>query len=191
MKKLVLIAVFLLGFSMMALAADAPAIEVFGGYSFVRVDTTTAFSVPSNSFDLNMNGWRGSVTFNGNKWIGFVADFGGVYGSVTVDGDSASVRNHSIMFGPKFTIRKGNTFAPFLQALFGYSRSTADEGNSNVLKENDFGMAFGGGLDVNLNNMLAVRPFEVEYYGVKAGLTGNFSANMRYTAGVVLKLGKR
>ncbi|HTY62217.1 MAG TPA: outer membrane beta-barrel protein [Acidobacteriota bacterium] len=183
MKKLVLIAVFLLGFSMMALAADAPAIEVFGGYSFVRVDTTTAFTVPNNSFDLNMNGWRGSITFNGNKWAGFVADFNGVYGSV----EDVSVRNYSIMFGPKITLHRG-TFAPFFQALFGYSRTTAD---SEDVKENDFAMAFGGGLDVNLNNRLAVRPFQVEYYGVKAGLTGAFSANLRYSAGVVFKLGKR
>ena len=42
MKKLVLVAVFLLGFSVMAMAQDAPKVEVFGGYSLVLVDTSTA-----------------------------------------------------------------------------------------------------------------------------------------------------
>ena len=39
MKKLVLVAVFLLGFSVMAMAQDVPKIEVFGGYSLILMDT--------------------------------------------------------------------------------------------------------------------------------------------------------
>jgi opacity protein-like surface antigen len=183
MKKLVLIAVFLLGFSIVAVAEDAPAIEVFGGYSFVRVDTTTAFDVPSNSFDLNMNGWNASVALNGNKWLGFVADFGGVYGSV----ESVNVRTHSIMFGPRIAVRKGK-LTPFFQAVFGYARITGDDGD---FTENDFGMAFGGGLDINVSSRLAVRPVQVDYFTVKAGSTGDFSDNLRYSAGIVFKLGKR
>ena len=76
MKKLVLVAMVLMGFSVMAVAQDPPKVEVFGGYSFVRVDTTTNFGAPSGN-DLNMNGWDVNVAFNGNKWLGFVADFSG------------------------------------------------------------------------------------------------------------------
>lgn len=186
MKKLVLIAVFLLGLSVMAMAADTPAIEIYGGYSFVRVDTTTAFAIPDNTTDLNMNGWNGSVTFNGNNWAGFVADFGGYYGTA----EDADIRAHSFMFGPKIAIRKG-AITPFVQALFGYARISADYEGENVFKENDFAMALGGGLDVNVNDMIAVRPVQVEYFGVKAGATGDFSRNLRYSAGIVLKIGKR
>jgi opacity protein-like surface antigen len=186
MKKLVLMAVFLLGFSIMAVAADAPAVEVFGGYTFVRVDTTTAFDVEKNSFDLNMNGWRGAVAFNANKWAGFVADFGGHYGSV----ESEDIRAYSVMVGPRFAVRKG-AVTPFFQALFGFAHVTADEGSQNDFRENDFAMAFGGGLDVNVNSLLAVRPVHVEYFTAKAGSNGHFSDNLRYSAGIVIKLGKR
>jgi opacity protein-like surface antigen len=190
MKKLVLIAVFLLGFAMVAVAEDAPAVEIFGGYSFVRVDTTTAFAIPENTFDLNMNGWDAAVTFNGNKWLGFVADFGGVYGTVNDSGDEASVKTYTVMFGPKVAVRRG-ALTPFVQALFGYARINADSGGKNVFTENDFGMSFGGGLDVNLNDSIAVRPIQVDYLTVKAGETGDFSDNLRYSAGIVFKMGKR
>lgn len=189
MKKLVLIAVFLLGMSIVAVAEDAPAIEIFGGYSFVRVDTSTAFSVPDDSFDLNMNGWRAAAAFNGNKWAGFVADFGGIYGSVDAE-ESADVRVHSIMFGPRIAIRKG-VFTPYVQALFGYARVTADQGSENVFKENDFAMAYGGGLDLKVTDMISVRPFQIEYFTTKTGLTGDFADHLRYSAGFVIKLGKR
>ena len=47
MKKLVLVAVLLLGFSIVAVAQDYPKVEVFGGYSYFRMDTTTNFGAPS------------------------------------------------------------------------------------------------------------------------------------------------
>ena len=83
MKKLVLVAVFLLGFSVMAMAQDLPKVEVFGGYSLVLVDTSTTLNQSGwEGMDLNLNGWNSSVVFNGNKYFGFVAEFGGSYGTV-------------------------------------------------------------------------------------------------------------
>jgi len=191
MKKLVLVAVCLLGFSVMTMAADTPAIEVFGGYSLVVVDTSTAFGSDAG-FNLNLNGWNAQVAFNGNKWAGFVADFGGYYGSIedTYNGESASVHTHSIMFGPRIALHRG-AVTPFLQALFGYARITGDVQGTNVFKENDFAMAFGGGLDVNVKKNLAFRPAQIDYFTTKTGLTGDFAGHFRYSAGIVLKLGKR
>jgi opacity protein-like surface antigen len=165
----------------MTMAADTPAIEVFGGYSMVVVDTTTAFG--QTGFDLNLNGWDGQVAFNGNKWAGFVADFGGYYGSIedTFSGESASVHVHSIMFGPRIAIRRGSV-TPFIQALFGYARISAEAQGENVFKENDFAMAFGGGLDVNVTKTIALRPVQIDYFTTKTGLTGDFAGHFRYSA---------
>ena len=193
MKKLVLLAVILLGFSGIAVAQDPPAVEVFGGYSFVRADTTTAAGAPSGN-NLNMNGWNASVAFNGNKWLGAVADFGGYYGTLDTSYDYApgvtswaDLSIHSIMFGPKVTLHRG-AVSPFLQGLFGYGRIKAKElGITHT--ENDFAMAFGGGVDVSINDSVAIRPVQVDYFTTKTGLTGDFADHLRYSAGIVFRLG--
>ena len=188
MKKLVLVALFLLGFSMMAVAQDAPKVEIFGGYSLVMLDTET-MSGEGAAGDLNLNGWNASVSLNGTKWLGFLADFGGYYGNQGDNLENADVTIYSIMFGPKAAIRIG-AVTPFIQALFGYARVTADSEDTQVFRENDFAMSFGGGLDVNLSDRISIRPAQVEYFTIKAGSTGDFADHFRFSTGVVFKLGK-
>ena len=181
MKKLVLVAIFLLGFAAFATAGDAPAVEIFGGYSYVRVNPPSDAGVDS----INLNGWNASLTFNGNKWLGFIADFGGYYGSPSFGGESADVKAYSVMFGPKVSIRKGK-ITPFVQGLFGFTNLSVAG-----ISENDFSMGFGGGVDINVADKVAIRPVQVEYFGIKEGTSGDFINNFRYSAGIVLKLGKR
>lgn len=187
MKKLVLITMFLLGFSAMAVAQDVPIAEVFGGYSYVRVKALSDW----NTDDMNTNGWDASITINGNNWIGFVADFSGNYGTLMYKDVNgwADVSIHSIMFGPKITIYRGK-ISPFVHGLFGYARLKSKEAGDEYT-ENDFAMALGGGVDVNLSKMISVRPVQVDYFGVKDGFSGDFIKNFRYSAGIVLKLGSR
>ena len=197
MKKLVLVAVLLLGFSAMAAAQDAPAVEIFGGYSFLRMDTATAFGAPSGYGDLNLHGWDANIAFNGNNWLGFVADFAGHYGTMDTSYDYgqpagslvswADISLYSIMLGPKVTLHRGKV-TPFLHGLFGYAHGKAKELGSSVT-ENDFAMAFGGGLDINLSDRVAFRPAQVEYFTIKSARSGNFSDNFRYSAGLVFRFG--
>jgi opacity protein-like surface antigen len=183
MKKLLLVAVLLLGFSVMAIAQDTPAVEVFGGYTYMHPDTK------DKSIDFNMNGWNASVAFTGNKYLAFVADFGGAYGSDGGSEDKTSVRFHTIMFGPKVSARVGKV-TPFAQALFGYARLTGKTFQEvQVLRENDFAYTIGGGIDINLNDKIAIRPGQIEYLGVKS--QSDILNNLRYSAGIVFKLGKR
>jgi opacity protein-like surface antigen len=197
MKKLVLVAVFLLGFSVMAMAQDAPAVEVFGGYSLILMDTATASGNNlDQDVDLSLHGWDTSVAFNGNKWLGFLADFGGHYGTLDTssnysDGSKswADISLYSVMFGPKITLHRG-AVSPYVQALFGYARIKSSELGETVT-ENDFAMAFGGGIDVNLSSRIAIRPVQLDYFTTKAGMTGDFADNLRYSTGFVFKFGKR
>jgi opacity protein-like surface antigen len=195
MKKLVLIAVFLLGFSVMAMAQDAPKVEVFGGFSFVKVDTSTALKGTTFDWlDLNLKGWNGSIAINGNKWAGFVADFGGYYG-VTVTNPSKPIsgawmdyRIQSIMVGPRITLSRGKA-SPFVHALFGYA-GVRTSASHIVNSERDFAMAIGGGVDVNLNSRVAIRAVQLDSFMARTVLTGNFAKNLRLSTGVVFKLGK-
>ena len=73
-------------------AQDAPRAEVFGGYSYQRVDG-----------GINLNGWNASLAGNYNKWLDLVADFSGQYG--TFD-------SHSFLFGPQISYRGDERFTP-------------------------------------------------------------------------------
>jgi opacity protein-like surface antigen len=183
MKKLVLVAVLLFGFSVLAVAQDVPVAEVFGGYSYVRVNPTPL----QNPDSINLNGFSASVALNANKIVGVVTDFGGYYGSVS-DQNDVKLHIHSLMFGPRISIRKGKV-TPFVQALFGYAHSAVTANGADYSKENDFAMAYGGGVDISVNKVISIRPVQVEYLGVKSG--PDLLNNFRYSAGIVFKLGKR
>ena len=126
MKKLVLVAALLLGFSVVALAQDVPAVEVFGGYSYFRLNGTD----PDGDFGLNMNGWNASIAFNANKWAGFVADFGGVYATDEEEDEGeiygTKVKIHSFMFGPRISMRRGKV-TPFAQFLIGMAHVNVND----------------------------------------------------------------
>jgi opacity protein-like surface antigen len=179
MKKLVLVAVLLFGFSVLAVAQDVPVAEVFGGYSYLRVDTQT------EDVKLNMNGFDANVALNANKLVGVVTDFSGTYGTME---DVVDTKVYSLMFGPRISIRKGKV-TPFVQALFGFAHFSGEVEGVNVAKENDFAMAYGGGVDISVNKIISIRPVQVEYVGVKSGQ--DLLNNFRYSAGIIFKLGKR
>jgi opacity protein-like surface antigen len=196
MKKLVLVAVFLLGFSVMTMAQDVPKIEVFGGYSLVLMDTSTALKHSGfEGMDLNLNGWNSSIAFNGSKYLGFVAEFGGSYGTVGYEQRNqppyswSDISLYSILIGPKFTMYRG-AVAPFVQTLFGLAHIKGTE-SGETYTENDFAMALGGGLDVHLNDMVSLRPVQLDYFATRGSLTGDFADHLRFSTGIVFKLGKR
>jgi opacity protein-like surface antigen len=179
MKKLVLVAVLLFGFSVLAVAQDVPAAEVFGGYSYLRADTQLS------DVNLNMNGWNANIAVNANKYVGVVAEIGGYYGTIE---NVADVKAYTVMFGPRISVRKGRV-TPFAQALFGFAHISGDVSGVNVAKENDFAMAYGGGVDISVNKLISIRPVQVEYLGVKSGQ--DLLNNFRYSAGIIFKIGKR
>jgi opacity protein-like surface antigen len=196
MKKLVLVAVFLLGFSVMAMAQDTPKVELFGGYSLVLVDTSTALKHSNfEGMDLNLNGWNSSIAFNGNKYLGFVAEFGGSYGTVGYEERNqppnswADVSIYSIMIGPKFTLHRGKA-SPFVQTLLGYAHIKGTEAGETYT-ENDMAIALGGGIDVSVNEMVSLRPVQLDYFATRTKLTGDFADHLRFSTGFVIKLGKR
>lgn len=192
MKKLMLFVVVLCCFSAMAIAQGVPRFELFGGYSYNRCDTEE-FSQGRTDEGCSLNGWNASLSANVNKWAGVVFDFGGHYGSleglsgklVNSWDNSLDVQIHSFMIGPKFTLRMPKV-TPFAHALVGWGKPNFKEGPMELLKEHDFAMAFGGGIDINLSDYVAVRPVQLDYFPIKSGQ--NITDNMRYSAGIVLKL---
>jgi opacity protein-like surface antigen len=184
-----LVVVSLLFVAAIATAADnVPKVELFGGYSFLHCSTG------DSDANCNLNGWNASAAFNVNSSFGIVADFSGLYGTITYDGSSYkdTARAHAFLFGPKVAMRKGK-ITPFAQALFGQMQgktfsSTSD--GSSATAYNQFAMALGGGLDINASEKIAIRVAQAEFITTTDGYDGYAMNHFRYSAGVVFKLGK-
>src|SRR5246500_6027148 len=71
-----------------AQAQDQDKVEVFGGYSYMRVRPSP---------DVNLNGWEASGQYKFTDWLGGVADFDGHYGSLR----GISTSTYTYLFGPQ------------------------------------------------------------------------------------------
>jgi opacity protein-like surface antigen len=168
----------------------APKVEIFGGYSYLRVDAVN---------DINAQGFNTSLAGNITKNVGIVGEFSRftnsesvpapIIGSVTVNTNVLTY-----LFGPRIVLHRGKA-EPFVHALFGGAREneTVPGSISAPVTINAFAFALGGGLDVKVNDNFAIRVAQVDYLDYKfvhlnASQRRN---NFRYSAGIVIRLGKR
>jgi hypothetical protein len=154
------LAVLMLGAGAVLASAQekTPHADAFVGYSYLRFDT-----------GANVNGFDASVTGNINDWLGITGEVSGHYR----EGDSA----HFILGGPRFTYRKtGTRVEPFVHALVGVTL---------INSAPYFGMALGGGVDVKINDKLAIRAVQADYAPIISN--GNVVHNARVSAGIVFR----
>lgn len=183
MRKLFFIAALLLALPLIAQAQDAPKVEVFGGYSYLRADDY--FNINNDGIDLH--GWNASTAVNINKWVGIAADFSGHYGDITIlPGSKADISGYLFLIGPRFSYRKHKVLTPFGHVLLGAARlHTSYLGSKN--SDAAFAMAVGGGLDATVHPNLAIRLFQTDY--VLTRFNDDSQHNFRLSTGLVLRLG--
>jgi opacity protein-like surface antigen len=149
--------VFLSLFSCTAAAQEAPKAEVFGGYSYFRLNPRSTFME-----GINLNGWNASLAGNVNDWFGIVGDFSGQYSKPRILGVDLNIKTHSFLFGPRFSYRRNAKITPFAHTLFGATRVTGEAvGISD--HQTGFAMALGGGVDAKLNDHVAIRIVQADY----------------------------
>lgn len=170
---------------------EAPKVEAFGGYSYLRVNP--GFGAPG----LNFNGGSGSLAYNLTPMLGVVADFGGYHWSQSgVDATAVTY-----LFGPKVALRHG-PITPFAQVLFGGAHLSGSAGGCDTVIEgrvrsqgfvggcgsgsdNSFSMTAGGGVDWNATQHIGIRLIQAEYLMTRfASETQN---NLRISTGVVFR----
>lgn len=173
MRNLIFVAVLLLAFGTMAVAQDVPQFEVFGGWNIV---------LPEEQVDLDyLNGWEGTFVVNANEYAGVAVDASGQY-----SGEEGAPSFHSILIGPQVSIPKHERIVPFVRALFGVTHVNFE---NDIMNENGFTMAYGGGVDVKINDRFSVRPIQAEYMTTR--IDGEFINFARLAAGVVINFGER
>lgn len=161
---------------LLAMAQNVPKAEVFGGYSWAGG---------------NFHGWNSSVTGNVTKRFGIVADFSGHYGNELEGSILVKKDAYSFLFGPRFSAR-GKRLTPFVYALFGATRfheSATVSGQKLSDSDTGFSSALGGGLDVKVNDRVAIRAFQIDYF--RPNFFGEAHNRGRLAFGVVLHLGKK
>ncbi|HXM23962.1 MAG TPA: hypothetical protein VN948_22085 [Terriglobales bacterium] len=153
----------------------APRWEVFGGYSYLRLDSPTiGFANWSN-----LNGFNGEATFNLTPVWGLTADGSGHYGS------QLTVYNY--MIGPQYSLRRDKSKF-FVHALFGKAQNTV---NISTATRNGFesvgrAIAAGGGYDLDLTPRFTFRA-QADYLRTQTfGATQN---DIRISTGLVFHFG--
>ncbi len=159
---------------------STPRIEVFGGYSFARLDGGAGSST-------NLNGAVGSFGWNFKPWLQLVGDSS--YNFVTVNGAKTVLYgNH---FGPRYFYRRHNRFGatPFVEALIGGSRAdvTVTGTGGYTTSNNCMSYKVGGGLDLHPSRRWEIRVFDFDYYRTSFG-TNVHQNNYSASAGIVLRL---
>jgi opacity protein-like surface antigen len=165
---------------------ETPQVELYGGYYYVRFNSSVnapVFPVPAG---FNANGGGGQLEYNVTKWLGIVGDFAGYHVSA-----QPSAGTFSYLFGPRINFRrKRQTVMPFAHVLLG--GMTANGNIGRVGSQTVFAMTIGGGLDVKVSPSVAIRPVQVEYLMTtfSDGLN-NRQDNFRFGAGIVFRFGSK
>jgi opacity protein-like surface antigen len=181
---------------------ESPRVEIFGGYSFLRVDlgAVPTDAVPGADLSkLDTHGFNLSFAGNVARHVGIISEFSqftktesfNVLGSPIADGVNVKFRVATLLFGPRVTLHRGKV-EPFVHALFGAARATAEAPDLGVSAGDAayaFAYALGGGFDVKVHKNLAIRVAQLDFLQARSG--GESFNNFRFSVGVVIRLGNR
>ncbi len=162
-------------------AQELPKAEIFGGYLYTRAGVNPTTTV-------NANGYGASVNGNISQLLGITVEANQQFG--TSGATDFEFRFFGV--GPQFSYRKQERFTPFARFLVGDARF-GSRLNPDVATlryhENTLALVFGGGIDVKLHSMIAVRAIQADYYST--GFSKDRHGNLRLGFGIVLRLGNK
>lgn len=192
MKKLVhfaLASLFLLG---IASAQNVPAMDVFGGYSYLSFHMpANAITSFSNAETLALNGWDLSVSVSLLRHLALEGDFSGHKNSDCFNLLNCS--NFSYMGGVRFNVgNRSRKLTGFVHGLVGQDRVDLPEA-SFVTSQSDTSVAFagGGGIDYWVLRRVGIRLGPADFiYTNHLHADGVSSQNsFRLGGGIVFRFG--
>lgn len=193
MQKLFLIVALSLALPIIAQAQEAPRVQVFGGYSYMRLEDSM---IDGQDRDLNGFNVSGAITIF-KKSLAIKGDVSGHFGDLLTNVTPRTDLGQLLfLFGPQLTLRKSERIQPFAHALFGFARvKLENDAIPGDITDTGFAFALGGGVDVKaLSSKLAIRLIQADYVRTKLDLIGSgdssSSNNIRVSTGIVLRFGK-
>jgi opacity protein-like surface antigen len=215
MRNSLLVVALLLALPVIASAQETPKVEIFGGYSYLRLDNatglssqqsgTTSSTITTAPLDRDLNGFEVSVTNHLNDWLGIEASFSSHFTDAQVNGTTLDRDTYIVAAGPRLSIRRFERFTPYVHIMAGMARQDVAVQNASStvstigsINQQDSGIAFiaGGGVDLNLNSRLGFKLFQTDYiltrFSNRNGASTELNqSNFRTSTGVVLKLGEQ
>jgi opacity protein-like surface antigen len=196
-------------------AQEVPKVDMFVGYSFLRVNSDG--NIPAFTANGGLMNWG----FNINNHFAAEAEFGG-YHNGNVNNKQFDTTSYSYIFGPRFSMGRSRRIDPYVHFLFGVNRASTSIAASSVLipsplppgaptpssngryeaSQANFAMAIGGGLDVKMSKHITLRPVQLDYYLTRfqtksiEQIINNTSSNknqnnLRYAAGLMFSFGSK
>ena len=172
---LVLLVAFLVLLSGTLSAAEAPRIQVFGGYTRMQFDSKT---LAFNGGDTGLNGGTIGAAFN-------LAPYFGVKTQISVE-TGPNIRSRDWLIGPQGMYSKWGILF-FGHALFGKAETRVHVPNV-VEEENAGAQQYGGGFDIPIARRISIRAVQVDYLRTKQ--LNAQQNDLKFTTGVVFHLGK-
>jgi len=189
--------------------------EFFGGYSALQFDNIGGDSGNANVDDIlsgrnTLRGFELAVNRNFHKYVGVKFDyslhlredeFSLPAASGTID---STIQNFLGGIQIKNNTEDGPRFKPFAHALFGVAVQKVDVDSPQLVSlfgindfhvnETSFAMAFGGGVDIKLNNRIDVRAGQIDWNIISRGdqqtgilvIPGTRQDNLRLSIGIVI-----
>jgi len=172
---LVLLVAFLVLSTGILSAAEAPRIQVFGGYTRLRFDSN---AIGFNG-DTGLNGGTASAAYN-------LAPYFGVKGEISVE-TGPNIRSRDWLIGPQGMYSKwGMLF--FGHALFGKAETRVS--TSVVAEDTARATVFGGGFDIPIFRRVTIRAIQVDYMMTKTKQLNVDQNDLKFSTGVVFHLGR-
>jgi hypothetical protein len=156
----------------------APAIEIFGGYSYLRYDAKQ-FGFANQ---LNLHGANVEVWVHLYHELGITADFSGHF--------SSEMEAFNFLIGPQYT-REWNGFRFYGRGFLGKARARLSEVGNSQIEPSSLGGAggFGGGIDIPHGDNFFFRPVQADY--LITGAFGDRTHDLRISTGIVYRFGKK
>jgi hypothetical protein len=190
MKKMVysaLAALFLLG---IASAQNMPAVDVFGGYSYLNFEVPN--STQTTSQKLKLNGWDFSAALGQFHHFGVEADISGHWLNTCGGVSNLKCDNFSYMFGPRFTLGdRSSKFTGFVHGLVGQDQADILATSGATESDTALSIAAGGGVDYWFFRHVGVQLGPADY--IFARHLNSFGAanqsNFRVSGGIAFRFG--
>jgi len=155
-----------------------PAAEVWGGYSYLRFEST-----PLGFADqLNLNGWNDGVSLPDlYQGFGVAADVSGNYAS--------RLEQYNFLIGPQYSFQ-WKSLRISGHGMFGKARTRLRQPGSTQLGPSTLNrsIAFGGALDLPLTDKISFRVLQGDY--LRTSAFGIDQSNIRLSTGIIYRFGK-
>jgi hypothetical protein len=148
-----------------SISAKAQGIEVFGGYSYQRLDSS-----PSR----NLNGVEITAQYKLANWLGVAADLDGHF----VLPSQTDGRSLHFMVGPQISFPA--RISPFVHVLAGIGHVS-----NNGIGDTSFAAAIGGGIDMRIAPLLSWRIIQGD--DLITHYFGGIQHSARVSTGIVIR----